>query len=74
MQRASLIAVALTLAVLPAAAKAQRNLEKEEDFVAAKPAVGDSLPALTVYTSDGQPFKTSDLHGHYTVLTFGCLT
>jgi cytochrome oxidase Cu insertion factor (SCO1/SenC/PrrC family) len=74
MQRASLIAVALTLAVLPAAAEAQRNQEKEEDFVAAKPAVGDPLPETTVYAPDGQPFKTSDLRGHYTVLTFGCLT
>lgn len=74
MRCASLVALALTLAAFPAAVGAQRNQDKEEDFVKAKPAVGDPLAELTVYTPDGQPFKTSDLRGHYTVLTFGCLT
>jgi cytochrome oxidase Cu insertion factor (SCO1/SenC/PrrC family) len=48
--------------------------QREEDFAKEKPAVGDPLPALTVYTPDGKEVKTADLRGHYTVLTFGCLT
>jgi cytochrome oxidase Cu insertion factor (SCO1/SenC/PrrC family) len=66
----------LTLALLcalPAAALAQRP--KDDDaFITDKPAVGDPLPDLTVYTPDGKEVKTSSLRGHYTVLTFGCLT
>ena len=34
----------------------------------------DSLPDVTVYDPQGQEVKTSSLRGHYTVLTFGCLT
>ena len=56
----------------PAAQK--EKAKKDEDFAAEKPAVGDKLPDLTVYTPDGKAFKTADLRGHYTVLTFGCLT
>jgi cytochrome oxidase Cu insertion factor (SCO1/SenC/PrrC family) len=48
--------------------------QREEDFLKAKPAVGDSLPDLTVYSPDGKEVKTWSLRGHYTVLTFGCLT
>jgi cytochrome oxidase Cu insertion factor (SCO1/SenC/PrrC family) len=66
------IAVAL-LAALAAPAVAQRET-KDEDFLKEKPVVGDPLPDLTVYTPDGKEFKTADLRGHYTVLTFGCLT
>jgi cytochrome oxidase Cu insertion factor (SCO1/SenC/PrrC family) len=46
----------------------------DEDFVRASPTLGDALPDLTVYTPDGSEVKTSDLRGHYAVLTFGCLT
>ena len=63
----------LRTAALAAAAPAQPR-PTEEDFVKAKPAVGDPLPELTVYAPDGKEVKTSDLRGHYTVLTFGCLT
>jgi cytochrome oxidase Cu insertion factor (SCO1/SenC/PrrC family) len=61
--------------VLSAPALAQGNKEqRDEDFLKAKPAVGDALPDLTVYRPDGKEVKTSELRGHYVVLTFGCLT
>lgn len=66
-------ALALLAASLPISASAQQK-KSEEDFVKEKPAIGDALPELTVYSPDGTEFKTADLKGHYTVLTFGCLT
>jgi cytochrome oxidase Cu insertion factor (SCO1/SenC/PrrC family) len=66
---------ALLLAVAGPAALAQREKGKsDEEFAAQKPAVGDTIPDLTVYDPSGKEVKTSDLRGHYTVLTFGCLT
>ena len=66
---------ALLLAVAGPAALAQREKGKsDEDFLREKPAVGDTLPDLTVYDPSGKEVKLSDLRGHYTVLTFGCLT
>ena len=53
---------------------AQPQKAKEEDFLAAKPALGETLPDVTVYSPDGKEFKTADMRGHYTVLVFGCLT
>lgn len=55
-------------------AQAQRMQEREEDFLRSKPNVNDPLPDVTVYSPTGTEFKTADLRGHYTVLTFGCLT
>ena len=55
-------------------AKQREAKEREEEFVNARPTIGDPLPVTTVYTSDGKPVSTADLRGHYTVLTFGCLT
>ena len=52
----------------------QRMQEREQEFLESKPLIGDPLPEVTVYAADGTPFKTSDLRGQYTVLTFGCLT
>jgi cytochrome oxidase Cu insertion factor (SCO1/SenC/PrrC family) len=65
--------LALLAAALPAAALAQPK-KSEEDFVKQKPAVGDALPELTVYSPDGKEVKTSSLRGQFVVLTFGCLT
>jgi cytochrome oxidase Cu insertion factor (SCO1/SenC/PrrC family) len=53
---------------------AQRRKVSEEEFVHQAPAVGDTLPEVTVYDSRGNEVSTSSLSGHYTVLTFGCLT
>jgi len=69
-----LLGLVLVFVSLPMEARSQGNQKKFDDFVKASPAVGDSLPELSVFTSDGKPFQTADLHGHYTVLTFGCLT
>lgn len=73
MRTLCLIAFGLLLTA-PGAVPAQQPKKNEEDFVKQKPAVGDTLPDLTVYSPDGKEVKTSDLCGHYTVLTFGCLT
>jgi cytochrome oxidase Cu insertion factor (SCO1/SenC/PrrC family) len=70
-----LVLAPLIAATLPGQAPAQPQKKKsDEEFVKEKPAVGDKLPALTVYTPDGKEVKTSDLRGRYVVLTFGCLT
>ena len=72
---ARFVLAALIAAVPSGAVAAQPDKKKNEaDFVKEKPAVGDSLPDLTVYSPDGKEVKTSGLRGHHTVLTFGCLT
>lgn len=63
----------ISLGALAAPATGQQK-KNEEDFVKEKPAVGEKLPDVTVYAPDGKEVKTSSLRGHYTVLTFGCLT
>ena len=54
--------------------QAQSMGDREQAFLKAKPLIGDALPDVTIYSPDGSPFHTGDLRGHYTVLTFGCLT
>jgi cytochrome oxidase Cu insertion factor (SCO1/SenC/PrrC family) len=67
--------VLITLAAaIPALASAQQQKRNDADFVKEKPAIGEVLPEVSVYSPDGKEFRTSDLRGHYTVLTFGCLT
>lgn len=66
--------IVFQLAMVPVEVAAQRNPKKEAAFVIAHPTVGDPLPDVNVFTPDGKPFRTADLRGHYTVLTFGCLT
>jgi cytochrome oxidase Cu insertion factor (SCO1/SenC/PrrC family) len=65
---------ALLVGAVPGPALAQKEKKSEEEFVKEKPTIGDKLPDVAVYTPDGKEFQTSDLRGHYTVLTFGCLT
>ena len=67
-------AIALLASMVSESAFAQKEKRSDEDFVKEKPAIGEALPDLTVYSPDGKEFKTADLRGHYTVLTFGCLT
>lgn len=38
------------------------------------PQIGDPLPDAAGLDSDGNEFQLQSLKGHYTVLTFGCLT
>jgi hypothetical protein len=52
----------------------ERMQKREREFLRSKPSINDPLPDVTIYAADGSPFKTADLKGHYTVLTFGCLT
>lgn len=66
--------LALAFVAFPAGVQAQKMQEREEDFLRSKPLIGDQLPDVTIYSPDGTPSKTGDLRGHYTVLTFGCLT
>jgi cytochrome oxidase Cu insertion factor (SCO1/SenC/PrrC family) len=73
----SRFALALAIAALPGAAIAQNQKgqkKSEEDFVKETPAIGDTLPDLTVNSPDGKEVKTSSLRGQHVVLTFGCLT
>ncbi len=75
MRRLSLIGTALALVCLSIPVRAQmRQQQSEEAFVKNKPTIGDPLPDLIVYDPDGKEVKTATLRGHYTVLTFGCLT
>lgn len=73
-----LLSAAFLLALaVPGPALAQREKRKmmtDEEFARAKPALGEVIPDVTVYDSAGKEVKTSSLRGHYTVLTFGCLT
>jgi cytochrome oxidase Cu insertion factor (SCO1/SenC/PrrC family) len=68
------LACVLLVTAVPETASAQKEKKTEEEFVKEKPSIGDLLPAVTVFTPAGTVFDTSDLRGHYTVLTFGCLT
>ena len=75
MRLLSRLALALCIATVPGSALAQPEKKKsEEDFVKEKPAVGDALPDLTVYSPDGKEVKLSSLRGSHVVIAFGCLT
>jgi len=52
----------------------QENRKRDEEFVKAKPTIGDPLPRLTVFTPEGKPVETASLQGQYAVIVFGCLT
>jgi len=43
-------------------------------FERSAPKVGDPLPELLAYDSQGEEFPLSSLRGSYAVLVFGCLT
>ncbi|MDP6718241.1 MAG: hypothetical protein QGF59_06295 [Pirellulaceae bacterium] len=43
-------------------------------FDRAAPQIGDALPDVGGFDEEGNEFKLRSLKGHYTVLTFGCLT
>lgn len=76
MRFAKWLLVSLVLVAISSPVHAQRKKLKvsEEEFLTEAPVVGDKLPEVTVYSPTGTEFKTADLRGHYTVLTFGCLT
>jgi cytochrome oxidase Cu insertion factor (SCO1/SenC/PrrC family) len=75
MRFVSRLLLGMLIAALPGSALAQPEKKKnEEDFLKEKPAVGDTLPDLTVYSPDGKEVKLSSLRGQHVVLVFGCLT
>ena len=75
----ALVAIAL-VSPLPAgsvgrqSASVKQRAEMDREFPHEKPGIGDAFPDLAVYRPDGKEVRTSELRGHYTVLTFGCLT
>lgn len=71
MARGQVLLSSLLVLGLAGPAAAQRG---DERFAKENPAVGSPLPDLVVYDPDGKEVKTAALRGHYTVLTFGCLT
>lgn len=70
----SLLLAATFFALVGTLSALAQKKTSEEEFAKAKPAIGDTIPDVTVYDSAGKEVKTSGLRGHYTVLTFGCLT
>ena len=74
MRLTACIVAALAMLACSVPSSAQRRKASEEEFVRQPPAVGDALPDVTVYDSRGNEVGASSLRGHYTVLTFGCLT
>lgn len=72
MRHAGLLSMLVT-GIIVGPASAQPSKEDPE-FLKKSPTIGEVLPDLTVYSADGKEFKTSSLRGHYTVLSFGCLT
>ncbi len=61
-------------ALCPGFAVAQRPMKKDDGFLQEKPRLGERVPDLVVYDSQGQEVKVESLRGQYTVLVFGCLT
>jgi len=52
----------------------EERIQRDKQFPFERPGIGDRFPELVVYNPDGAEVDTRDLRGHYTVLTFGCLT
>jgi cytochrome oxidase Cu insertion factor (SCO1/SenC/PrrC family) len=68
------VLLAILLATIPASVFAQRKKKNEDAFPRERPAVGQMLPEVVVYDVHGKEVSTASFRGHYTVLTFGCLT
>ncbi len=72
--RSTLILFAVLLLAAQTDVSAQRLQEREKEFMTTPPLVGEVMPSVEIFSADGKPFNTDSLRGHYTVLTFGCLT
>lgn len=73
--RAILLFLVTVSLLVPTADAQQRNLKaREAEFMSTPPLVGEPLPEVELFDIDGKPFSTASMKGHYTVLTFGCLT
>lgn len=69
-----IVSMVAVFALVPELIAQQRMQEREVEFLTQKPLIGEPLPDVSVLNADGTPFRTADLKGHYTVLTFGCMT
>lgn len=70
-----ILILTITSMLVPSADAQRRNLKsREAEFMSTPPPVGDPLPEVEVFDIDGRPFSTASIKGHYSVLTFGCLT
>ncbi len=78
MRTLTLLIIAAMFATVSPQSHAQRRgmgmIDREKEFLQSTPLIGDELPNVEIYSADGTPFRTADLRGHYSVLTFGCLT
>lgn len=71
----SMTLLTMVVMTIPADVLAQRGKKDQEAaFVKSSPTIGEMLPDVAIYSPDGTPVSTADFRGHYTVLTFGCLT
>lgn len=72
--------IGLTLCLIASAGPAQDAAPENgretvrRGFQASGLEVGSQFPDVEILDADGQPFRTSDLRGSYTVLVTGCLT
>lgn len=72
--RILIIILMIIAAIDRPSAYSQQLAERESEFMDLPPLVGDPLPSVSIYSANGDEFNTESLRGHYTVLTFGCLT
>lgn len=66
------LVLAQRMDVLPQPGSAGDNVVRQ--FESSAPAVGASLPAVSIFDEAGKAYQTSALKGRWTVLVSGCLT
>ncbi len=67
------IAIAVSL-LMGSQVSAQRRGRSSPRFSLNALQIGDMLPDITVFDSEGKELPLRSLKEHYTVLVFGCLT
>jgi hypothetical protein len=61
----------------PVAKRAGENrteADADRRFEKTRPHIGETIPHVVAYDDSGSPLSLGKLRGHFTVLTFGCLT
>jgi hypothetical protein len=72
--RVALLFTVVAWTVTSAVAQPPSLKSREREFMEEAPVVGDPLPSVEIFDVNGKRFSTDEIRGHYTVLTFGCLT